>query len=86
MKIIHIKLWPRFLAGKLIRLYQRTLSFDHGPFKFLYPHGFCRFNPTCSDYTYQAIQKYGLWKGGWKGAWRILRCNPFSKGGNDEVK
>jgi putative membrane protein insertion efficiency factor len=40
----------------------------------------------CSEYTYQAIEKYGALKGGFMGAWRILRCNPFSKGGNDPVK
>ena len=46
----------------------------------------CRFTPTCSEYTYQAIDKYGLIKGGIKGAYRILRCNPFNKGGYDPVE
>lgn len=71
---------------KLIRLYQKTLSFDHGPLSFLYSEGYCRFQPTCSEYTYQAIEKYGVLKGGALGLWRILRCHPFSKGGYDPVK
>lgn len=66
----------------LIRAYQRTLSPDHGVFSGLTPYG-CRFYPTCSEYTYQAIEKYGVTKGAVKGAWRVLRCNPFSKGGVD---
>lgn len=70
----------------LIKFYQKTLSFDHGPMKHLYPHGFCRFNPTCSDYAIQSINKYGIIIGGLKAAWRVLRCNPFNKGGNDPVK
>lgn len=70
----------------LIRLYQKTLSFDHSPLKSFYPHGFCRFYPTCSDYGIEAITKYGPIKGGLKTAWRILRCNPFNKGGHDPLK
>lgn len=70
----------------LIKLYQKTLSFDHGPLKGLYPHGFCRFYPTCSDYAIQAIEKYGIIRGGFKASWRVLRCNPFNKGGNDPLK
>ena len=43
----------------------------------------CRFYPTCSVYSEMAIRKYGLIWGGAKSAWRILRCNPFNKGGID---
>ena len=71
---------------KMIRLYQRTLSLDHGPMKEMFPGGYCRYHPTCSEYGYQSIEKFGLVKGGVKTVWRILRCNPFSKGGNDPVK
>ena len=46
----------------------------------------CKFYPTCSEYTKQAIIKYGLLKGLWLGIKRFLRCNPFSKGGYDPVK
>jgi uncharacterized protein len=68
---------------KVIRFYQLIFSFDHGLFKVFYPYGFCRFKPTCSEYAITAIQKYGIIKGGLKAIWRILRCNPWSKGGYD---
>ncbi len=70
----------------IINFYQKTLSFDHGPLKSLYPHGFCRFSPTCSQYSKEAIEKYGPIKGVIKSMWRILRCNPWNKGGYDPVK
>ena len=74
------------IALKIIRIYQKILSPDHSWLSALFPDGYCKFNPTCSEYTYQAIEKYGLIKGGWKGLKRIVRCNPFSKGGNDPLK
>ncbi|HOI29074.1 MAG TPA: membrane protein insertion efficiency factor YidD [Melioribacteraceae bacterium] len=46
----------------------------------------CRFYPTCSEYAAQSITKYGVIKGGIKSVWRILRCNPFNKGGYDPVE
>ncbi|MDD4311317.1 MAG: membrane protein insertion efficiency factor YidD [Eubacteriales bacterium] len=45
----------------------------------------CRFTPTCSEYAMEAISKHGAWKGSWLALWRILRCNPFCKGGYDPV-
>jgi len=46
----------------------------------------CRFYPTCSEYAIGAIFKYGVLKGSIKSMYRILRCNPFNKGGYDPVK
>jgi len=46
----------------------------------------CRFYPSCSAYTIDAVEKYGAIRGCLMGAWRILRCNPFSKGGYDPVR
>lgn len=77
---------PRVLAVKIIRIYQKTLSFDHGPLKNFYPHGFCRFYPSCSQYGLEAIEKYGIIRGGVMTLWRVLRCNPWNKGGHDPVK
>ncbi len=45
----------------------------------------CRYYPTCSQYALEAYEKYGFFKGTWLTVWRILRCNPFSKGGYDPV-
>ncbi len=67
----------KYVGLALIRLYQMTLS------KVLPPS--CRFEPSCSHYTYEAIDKYGLIKGSWLGFKRILRCNPFNPGGYDPV-
>lgn len=67
----------RWLALRAIRLYQRTLSVALPPS--------CRFVPSCSQYGYEAIEKYGVLKGGLMAGWRILRCNPFTKGGYDPV-
>lgn len=77
---------PRFFLLKFIRFYQKTLSFDHGVIKIFFPGGYCKFHPTCSEYGYDAIEKYGAIKGGLKAFWRILRCNPFSHGGHDPLK
>jgi putative membrane protein insertion efficiency factor len=76
----------RWTALLCIRIYQKTLSPDHGLFSALYPNGYCRFHPTCSEYGYQSIKQEGLIIGGGKTAWRILRCNPWSNGGIDEPK
>lgn len=46
----------------------------------------CRFEPTCSEYAKQAIEKYGVFRGVGMGIWRILRCQPLCKGGHDPVK
>jgi hypothetical protein len=61
----------------LIRLYQKTLSRA-------LPNS-CRFIPSCSEYGYRAIDKYGLVKGGWLALKRITRCHPLNPGGYDPV-
>lgn len=68
-----------------IRAYQLTLSLDHGPLRVFFPMGMCRYRPSCSMYTYKAVDEYGIIRGLVMGGWRILRCNPWSKGGIDEV-
>jgi len=60
-----------------IRVYQRTFS------RALPPS--CRFVPSCSQYGYKAIERYGLWRGGWLALKRIARCHPFHPGGFDPV-
>jgi uncharacterized protein len=62
----------------VIRFYQVFLS----PLK---GKATCRFYPTCSEYAIQAVQKYGVIKGGAKAVWRLLRCNPFNPGGYDPL-
>ena len=61
-----------------IRFYQRYLSPIKGG-------STCKFYPTCSQYAKEAIEKYGALKGGRLAVWRILRCNPFTRGGYDPV-
>jgi len=75
----------RSILLKLVELYQRTLSPDHGIFRYRYPYGFCRFRPTCSEYAHRAIHKHGPWKGMVLAAKRIVKCNPFNKGGWDPI-
>ena len=65
---------------KAIRFYQAVWSPDHSPRKAQYPYGYCRFTPTCSEYGYAAIEKYGVVRGGWLALWRIARCNSCNKG------
>lgn len=71
----------------LIRFYQKTAFFHLTIFKqFFLSDQVCRFSPTCSSYTYQAIDKYGIIKGSFLGLKRIVRCHPWSKGGFDPLK
>lgn len=74
---------PRRIVMLFIKLYQHTLSFDHGIFKRVYPYGFCKFYPSCSQYGYKAFEQYGVVKGMAKTVWRLLRCNPWGRGGID---
>ncbi len=76
---------PTRLAQGLIRLYQKTLSPDHGPFRDYFPYRVCKFHPTCSQYGYDAIGKYGFVRGSIMACKRVLRCHPWSLGGHDPV-
>ncbi|MCD6576761.1 MAG: membrane protein insertion efficiency factor YidD [Anaerolineaceae bacterium] len=70
--------FPQLFILALIRLYQKIIS----P---ALPGNTCRFYPTCSHYSYQAVYKYGAIKGSFMAIYRILRCNPFNPGGYDPV-
>jgi len=75
----------RFIL-KTIRFYQKYLSLDTGLAKSLWiTDKVCRFTPTCSEYTYQAIDRYGIMTGSWLGLKRIIRCHPWNKGGFDPI-
>lgn len=65
-------------ALALIAFYRRAISPGLPPS--------CRFQPTCSEYAYEAIEKYGILKGGRLAIWRILRCNPWGGSGYDPVE
>ncbi len=82
-KRFFISVFSVFIITSIIKIYQKTLSFDHGLMKIFRPYGSCRYYPSCSEYAINALNKYGLIKGGLKSTWRILRCNPWSKGGHD---
>jgi hypothetical protein len=61
----------------LLRFYQRFISPAFPPS--------CRFTPSCSQYTYEAVDRFGIVKGGWLGVKRLVRCNPLNPGGYDPV-
>ncbi len=65
------------LALWLIRFYQRHISPSQAPA--------CRFQPTCSHYGYEAIDRHGILRGCRLTLWRLIRCNPFNHGGYDPV-
>lgn len=65
------------MLQSLIRGYQRWIS------PMLGPH--CRFTPSCSQYAFEALERYGAIKGSWLAIKRLLRCQPLCKGGHDPV-
>lgn len=67
----------KMFALAILRLYKRWIS------PALLPS--CRYVPTCSEYAEEAIDRYGIFRGGLMAAWRLLRCHPFVKGGYDPV-
>lgn len=68
--------YPKKICLKLIKIYQF--------FSKLTPQN-CRFYPTCSQYTYTAVEKFGIFRGIYLGAKRILKCHPYNEGGFDPV-
>jgi len=68
----------KFVLLKLIDFYRKYISPALGPR--------CRFYPTCSQYSYEAVEKYGAVKGGYLSILRILKCHPFHPGGYDPLK
>jgi len=70
--------FPRWILLAIIRVYQAVISPGLAS-------NTCRFYPSCSHYTYQAIYRHGAFKGSLLGGWRVLRCNPFNDGGLDPV-
>ncbi|NVK34012.1 MAG: membrane protein insertion efficiency factor YidD [Rhodobacteraceae bacterium] len=69
--------FPARIGLVLIWIYRHTVS--------LFLGRSCRYAPTCSEYTADALKRFGLWRGGWLGLSRILRCNPFGASGFDPV-
>lgn len=76
LKALSLILQYLFLA--IVKFYQKFISPMRPPC--------CRYYPTCSQYAVEALKKYGPIKGGGMAIWRVLRCNPWSKGGYDPVK
>ncbi len=77
--LINLKEIPKKMLLGLIHFYRKYLSA-------LKMQPTCRFYPTCSQYAYEAISKYGVIKGGWMAIKRISKCHPFHPGGYDPVK
>lgn len=74
------------LVLSLIKAYRKSWLFRSPILKFLFlSDAACRFRPTCSEYTYQAIEGYGIIRGSLLGLKRIIKCHPWSKGGYDPV-
>jgi len=74
---MNIARWPRGVVLGLIRAYQVSLAHIMV--------SQCRYTPSCSRYTYEAVERYGALRGSWMGVKRILRCHPFHPGGYDPV-
>lgn len=73
------------LALRVVRLYQATLSPDHGWMRGLFPLGCCRYLPTCSEYAAESVRRFGVRRGLVLGLRRLARCHPWARGGHDPI-
>lgn len=83
--IYTIEYIPKNLLILTIRIYQKSLSFDHAFWANPQVFRICMYHPSCSEYTVQALKKHGFVLGTIMGAARVFRCNPLARGGLDEV-
>jgi putative membrane protein insertion efficiency factor len=70
---------PKKFVIRLISAYQFLLSPDHSWLRGRFPYGYCKFYPSCSEYAKQAVEKFGVIKGGYLSAKRVGRCHPWSE-------
>lgn len=77
---------PRTLLIWMLKGYQSTLSPDFGPLKYVYPYGFCRHEPTCSEYAKRSIEERGVLTGSLMSLKRILTCNPWKKPSERKIR
>lgn len=75
----------RYLLLIPIKIYQKTLSPDHGPLSYFIPTNTCKFQPTCSQYSFEAIKEYGILKGVALTAKRLAKCHPWGCAEYDPV-
>ena len=81
-------LWrlPRIALIAVIRVYQLTLSPDHGPLKHLYPYGYCKHEPTCSQYAITRLRTFGFVLGTLLALRRVMTCTPFAKPSDEKLR
>lgn len=77
---------PATVFVGLVRVYQRTLSPDHGPLRYLYPYGFCRHEPTCSAYAIEEFKTEQFLKAVWHVIKRVLSCHPWQKTADERLR
>jgi putative component of membrane protein insertase Oxa1/YidC/SpoIIIJ protein YidD len=77
---------PSRAVAAWITLYQRTLSPDHGPLQHLYTYGYCRHEPTCSEFTKRAVLRDGVIVGLAKGMRRVLTCHPWAPLSDEKLR
>jgi len=77
----------KYILLLFIKIYQKTLSLDHGLLGKLFPgYRVCIYHPSCSEYGYESIRRYGTFIGGFLTVKRVMSCGPWSEGGYDPVK